>query len=66
MRVMGVKNGVGTAKFAKEGPKDSGIQSRLPGGGSNPDAGGLEPVGQLRTGACDHNLFDSTPAKLSG
>jgi hypothetical protein len=66
MGVMGVKNGVGTAKLAKDGPEDSGIQSCLPGGVSNPDTGRLKPAGQLCAGACDHNLLHSTPTKLSG
>ena len=63
---MGVEYGVRTASFLKDGPQDPRIQSRLPGGGANPDAGGLKPAGQLGSGPGDHYLLDSSAAQNPG
>jgi hypothetical protein len=60
---MRVENGVRTAKLLKDGPEDPRIQSRLPGGCSNPDPGGLEPAGQLGSGTGDYDLLGSAPAE---
>lgn len=63
---MGVENGVWAAELLENGPEDPRIQAGTPGSRPDPNAGGLEPLGKLRSGAGDDDLLDGRATECPG
>jgi hypothetical protein len=63
---MGVENDRWAAELLENGPEDPRIQAGLPGSTPNPNAGGLEPSGQLGSGAGDDDLLNARAIERPG